>query len=179
MDASCSSPCACSCSSQCCPSPAVPVTPSPCPALPPHSQLVLFPGFAVSMESGEDSKSLSACLRAPTRPSIPQQILELQARSLALRNRCWAGNAPGIPGERMRPVFTLSAWSQARCTQPGPALPLFTAQGMSLLGGMEQGKGSVSSRAAPGAPCTQGEGSQQVIGNGEDSQIYLSAFFFP
>lgn len=38
-----------------------------CPARPGS-----FPGFALSVESGEDSESLSACLRAPSTPSIPQ-----------------------------------------------------------------------------------------------------------
>lgn len=127
--------CASSCcpSSQCCPSPAVPVTPSLCPVLPPHSQLVLSCASQdlLSPWSQERPASLSLPVSGlpPGRASL-RKVLELQAqpcpRSMVLmprRDRCRAGNAPGIPLGEDGPLVYPQCFEASTLHTPRAGLP--------------------------------------------------------
>lgn len=109
-----------------------------CPARPGS-----FPGFALSVESGEDSKSLSACLRAPSTPSIPQHHPGAAGWSLP----SFLGSVVGWecsrgPREGTGAVFTLSASPRASPPCAHPTAEHREGEWQCCLG-MEQGKGFV------------------------------------
>lgn len=133
-----------------------------CPARPGS-----FPGFVLSVESGEDSKSLSlsSCLRAPSSPSIPQHSPGAAGWVPALA--AGLGMLQGSQGEDRSSVYPQCFLLH---THPGPALPLLTPQQSAgnrecqCWLGMEQGL-SLGARCSCCHPTrTQWERRQRFVG---------------